>query len=214
MFALFDPDDDFVVRRGRLPHWFQPGITYFITFRTTDSIPADLLRSWHLRRDDWFRRRDIDPRSSDWRAAFDERPELEREYHLVFSRPFMEYLDRGRGACPLSDTRLARLVAESLHHGDGTRYWLGAFVAMPNHVHVLVCLIGRTELAAQCRSWKKFSATAINRALGSRGRFWQSESFDHAVRSPEQFAYLQQYIAQNPKKARLAPGSYLHYQPR
>jgi type I restriction enzyme R subunit len=81
---------------------------------------------------------------------------------------------------------------------------------MPNHVHLLVCLLGSTEIESQCRSWKRFTAGAINRALERRGRFWQEESFDHLVRTPEQFAYFQRYIADNPRKAALPAGEYLH----
>src|SRR5262249_39087232 len=43
IFELFDPRSEFVVREGaNLPHWYQPGVTYFVTFRTEDSIPADV----------------------------------------------------------------------------------------------------------------------------------------------------------------------------
>ena len=52
-FEFFDRREDFSVRQGNLPHWYQPGATYFITFRTADSVPQALLRSWHSRRDDW-----------------------------------------------------------------------------------------------------------------------------------------------------------------
>jgi REP element-mobilizing transposase RayT len=83
---------------------------------------------------------------------------------------------------------------------------------MPNHVHLLVCLLGTAEIEAQCRSWKKYSAGQINRLSGHSGRFWQEESFDHLVRSVEQFEHFQCYIAENPKKARLPKGEYLHWQ--
>jgi len=29
-FELFDPDGDLTIRQGNLPHWFQPGVTYFV----------------------------------------------------------------------------------------------------------------------------------------------------------------------------------------
>ena len=32
-----------VQKRGHLPHWEQSGATYFVTFRLTDSLPADVL---------------------------------------------------------------------------------------------------------------------------------------------------------------------------
>ena len=122
----------------------------------------------------------------------------------------MEYLDQGYGACPLRETDAAQIVANTLSHFDGDRYHLGDFVVMPNHVHVLVCLLGTIELESQCTSWKKYSATKINRLLNQRGRFWQEESFDHLVRSPEQFDYLRRYIRENPIKAGLPAGAYLH----
>ena len=37
----------------------------------------------------------------------------------------------------------------------------------------------------------------INRALGDKGRFWQEESFDHLVRSAEQYDALRRYLAEN-----------------
>jgi REP-associated tyrosine transposase len=210
-FELFDPKAEFSVREGNLPHWFQPGVTYFVTFRTEDSVPQDLSRSWYARRDAWLRREGIDPDCSDWKSALRSRPELEQAFHEMFTRQFMEYLDRGYGACVLRKPALAKMVADSRAHFDEERYHLGDFVVMPNHVHLLVGLVGNTEIERLCKSWKRFAARQINRALGESGRFWQEESFDHLVRSPEQFAALQSYIAQNPIKANLAAGEFIHY---
>jgi len=122
----------------------------------------------------------------------------------------MEYLDRGYGECLLRDANAAELVASSLHHFDGQRYALSDFVIMPNHVHLLVGLLGETGIEAQCKSWKSYSAREINLLLGRRGRFWQEESFDHLVRSPEQFERFQRYIAENPAKAGLGAGEFLY----
>jgi type I restriction enzyme R subunit len=210
-FELFDPNEETVIREGTLPHWYQPGVTYFVTFRAEDSVPQSLLRSWHGRRDAWLRSHGIDPRSSNCKAILRQFPELEREYNLTFTREFMEYLDRGYGACGLRQPALAAIVAESLQRFDGERYLLGDFIVMPNHVHLLTCLLGTTEMEQQCKSWKRFTAGEINRLLGRSGRFWQEESFDHLVRSPEQFEYLRAYIANNPIKAGLRAGEYLHY---
>ena len=72
------------------------------------------------------------------------------------------------------------------------------------------CLLGGTDLEAQCYSWKKYTATKINRALGRNDRFWHEESFDHLVRTPEQFDCLRRYIADNPHEAGLHAGEYLY----
>ncbi len=213
-FELFDPQGEVRITAGRLPHWYQPGVTYFITFRTEDSVPAALAEAWHRRREQWLRDHGIDLNATDWAMRLQRLPELERQYHQSFSREFMAYLDKGYGACVLKRPELARIVADTLLHFDGERYLLSDFVIMPNHVHVLVCLLGDTDVEKQCYSWKKYAATQLNRALGRRGRFWQEESFDHLVRSPEQFEYLRRYIADNPTKAGLQPGEYLLWQPQ
>jgi putative transposase len=160
--------------------------------------------------DAWLRSKGIDPASAAWRSVLSSQPDLDIEYHKIFTRQFMEYLDQGYGDCALRRPDLARIVAENLEHFDNDRYHLGDFVVMPNHVHLLVCLRGSTEIESQCRSWKKFTAGQINRALGRKGRFWQEESFDHIVRSPQQFTALRVYIAENPIKAKLLACEFLH----
>ena len=87
----------------------------------------------------------------------------------------MEHLDCGHGKCVLRQPAIAQIVSKSLRHFDGDRYHLGDFVVMPNHVHLLVCLINETDIEKQCYSWKKYTAMQINRVLSQSGRFWQEE---------------------------------------
>jgi len=212
MFELFDPQGELRIRRGRLPHWWQPGATYFVTFRTADSVPQPLARAWHARRCAWLREQGIDPVSVSWKDALRKDAVLQRDFDLQFSREFLEYLDLGHGACVLREPRNAAIVAESLHHFDRVRYDLGDYVVMPNHVHLLVCLRDQTGIEEQCMAWKRFAATRINAAQRRRGRLWQSESFDHLVRDAEQFERCQRYIASNPGKAGLRHGEYRLWQ--
>jgi REP element-mobilizing transposase RayT len=203
---------DLRLTEGKLPHWYQPGVTYFITWRTDDSIPREVLDLWVRRRDDWLRRHGIDPLTPRWSARLDKLPYgQQHEFHTTFSREFLEYLDRGYGACVLRKGELAAIVADSLRYFDGDRYVLADFVVMPNHVHVQVGLLGGTDVEEQCFSWKKFTATKINRVLGRRGRFWHEESFDHLVRTPEYFDHFRRYIADNGNAAGLSRQDYLHW---
>ena len=78
-------------------------------------------------------------------------------------------------------------------------------------VHLLAAFPDEDSMLAQCESWKHFTATKINRLLGVKGRFWQQDGFDHLVRSVEQFEFLRRYIAENPKRANLAVGQYIHW---
>ena len=207
----FDPDQEYHVFERRLPHWSQAGTISFITWRTWDSIPKEILRVWLDERDRWLRRHGIDPSAADWSARlcqFD--VGLCREFQREFSDRWNEHLDACYGACVLRRPEMARLVADSLRHFDGDRYEMTDFVVMPNHVHILVAFPSKTSMLKQCESWKYYTARQINRKLGRNGRFWQQDGFDHLVRSQEQFDYLRRYLADNPVRARLQPGEFIH----
>lgn len=206
-FHLFDPDQDTSITYGQLPHWYQPGITYFVTFRTADSVPAAVMDDWQSRRRAWLRERGF-PES----ALANNLPLAVRcEYHRTFSAEFLGYLDRGYGKCLLKRPDLAKVVLDALLFFDGDRYDVADAVVMPNHVHVLVGLRGETDVRAQCRSWKHYTAVRINRLLGRTGEFWQVESFDHAVRNLTAFDGFRKYIAANPEVAGLTAGEFLLY---
>ncbi len=203
---FFDPTQDYAVIERRLPHWAQPGVICFATFRTNDSMPKAVLQRWRTEREDWLRKHSINPIAHNWRKQRDE----QTEFYRSFSTQWHDELDCGHGACVLRDTQLARIVGDSLQYANGDLYDLTDFVVMPNHVHLLAAFPDQDRMLVQCTSWKKFTATTINRHLGSKGRFWQQDGFDHLVRSEEQFQHFRRYIADNPKKALLSEGEYLH----
>ncbi len=108
MFELFDPHGDLRITAGNLPHWYQPGVTYFVTFRTEDSIPQDVADLWYRRRNDWLRRHGVNPALPTWKAAFRQLAERQQiEFHQTFSREYLANLDKGYGECVLR--YLARL---------------------------------------------------------------------------------------------------------
>ena len=51
---------------GVLPHWRQPGCTYFVTFRLNDSIPLGIVREIEYERHQWLQHRGIDPSEKEW----------------------------------------------------------------------------------------------------------------------------------------------------
>lgn len=212
LFEFFDPDQPIAICRRRLPHWFQPDRTYFITFRTADSLPQDVLQRWFAERDAWLTSHSIDPSDGFQEEGLSRLShELRARYHRRFSEQFHAALDKGCGESVLGRPQIARIVADAFHHFDGERYHLGDFVVMPNHVHLLVRFLGDIAPTRQCKSWEKFTAGKINEVLGRKGHFWQGESFDHLVRSPESFEFFRRYIADNPARAGLPEGKYLLY---
>jgi putative transposase len=212
-FEFFDPTQEVYVHYRRLPHWEQPGAMSFITWRTIDSIPESTLRRWRAERAGWLRRHGIDPQGEDWRESLRLLPrEARRDYHERFTSAWMETLDECHGACVLKRPELSRIVADALLYFDGREYEVSNFVVMPNHVHVLVQFLDEGQLKRRTRAWKHFTAKEINRRLSTVGRFWQVESFDHLVRSAEQFDYLREYVRQNGAKAGLKADEYCHHE--
>ncbi|HUQ69946.1 MAG TPA: DEAD/DEAH box helicase family protein [Planctomycetaceae bacterium] len=190
--GYFDPTAPLAVLEGNLPHWRQEGATYFVTFRTADSLPQVKLNQWRAERDQWLN-------------AHPE-PRTPAQNWKLFPERIQQWLDAGYGACLLARTEVRKVVVDALNHFDGDRYQLGAWVVMPNHVHVIVTPLRNHELSDILHSWKSFSAKAINRIVKDSGTFWQKESFDHILRNPDSLERIEAYILANPEK--LAEESY------
>jgi len=212
VFRPYDPEGEVERSFRHLPHWFQPGATVFLTFRTADSMPRAVIERWQHEQKAWLTRHNLDTTAATSLSQLRHLPEnFQSEFRKLRDRLWHRSLDDCHGACLLRRRKLAGIVAETLRHFDGARYDLDSLVVMPNHVHVLVQFRPPTTLQAQVESWLRFSATKINKHLGRRGAFWQSEPFDHLVRSTAQFEYLQRYIFENPSKANLRVGEYLYW---
>ena len=209
-FHFFDPEAPVEITQRNLPHWEQRDAYCFITFRTADSIPKDVLERWIRERNTWLALHHIDPARDDWQRDLEMLPEIEhREFWRTFTNKWHENLDQCHGECLLRRPELGAIVSENLRHCDGDRYELNSFAVMPNHVHVLLGVAGRDTMRRQCRNWKKYTATEINKRTGRSGQFWQWESFDHLVRSAASRAKFREYIVQNPVKAKLREGEFV-----
>lgn len=184
----FDPRAPIAVLEGNLPHWRQEGVSYFVTFRTSDSLPQEKLRQWLSERAAWLKQHP-EPLS----------PEDKKAYWQLFPERIQRWLDAGYGACLLARTDVRMIVVEALNHFDGDRYQLHSWVVMPNHVHVVLTPLGPHELSDILHSWKSFTSKQINKLLGQAGIFWQKESFDHIVRSPDALELIDAYILANPE---------------
>ncbi len=196
-FLSFDPHSP-VAKSGRhLPHWRQEGCTYFVTLRLADSVPQDRLLQWQTELRQW-RRRHPEPHT----------PDQEKEYAEFFADRFHRWLDEGRGECWLKRPELARVVEEALRFFDAQRYWLGHFVIMPNHVHVLVRPFGNHTLSEILHSWKSSTAKRINTLLERTGTVWQDESFDCIVRDEAALEKFSTYVQENPGRANLREGEF------
>jgi putative transposase len=110
-FELFDPSQDLRITFGNLPHWYQPGVTYFVTFRTHDSIPPDVADLWYRQRDDWLQRHGIDVLKTRWKLDVANLSQSQQqEFHTRFSNEYQSYLDQGYGECVLRHYEVAEYL--------------------------------------------------------------------------------------------------------
>ncbi|MDA1053214.1 MAG: hypothetical protein O3C40_22410 [Planctomycetota bacterium] len=211
---LFDPKAELLIAETCRPHWAQAGAIVFVTFRTADSIPNEVLERWERQKQDWLQRRGYpDLHWSETLSTMN--PKDQKDFNIEFNRLREDFLDTNHGRCLLKRPVCSEIVANSLLHFDGVRYRMGDFVVMPNHVHLLCSFANPEVMREQFDSWQHYTAVQINRALGEKGKFWQGDPFDHLVRSPEQYEYLRGYIKDNPNKAGLSQGEfyYRRYEP-
>jgi ATP-dependent Clp protease ATP-binding subunit ClpA len=188
-FVGFDPKAPVgFLRGGNLPHWRQDGVTYFLTWRTLDSMPKERVDAWFAEREAWFKQN-----PEPWN------PKTEEEYHRLFPDRWEKWLDECHGEWVLARPELQKIVEDVLRHDDGVKYRLKDFVVMPNHVHVLVTPQGEHTLSDTVQEWKSVSAHRINKVLGHKDEFWQKEYFDHIVRSAEQLGKFRSYIQNHPR---------------
>jgi type I restriction enzyme R subunit len=208
--APFDPKGEILISEHCRPHWSQAGAVVFITFRTQDSIPRQVVKRWDQEKLEWLRQRGFD-RAGQWSEIVPLLPENVRaEFSETFNHQRDVFLDSCHGRCVLKRPNLSRIVADALLHFDGQRYRMGDFVVMPNHVHLLAAFATADTMRSQCDSWLHYTAAQINRLIGEKVKFWQQEPFDHLVRNLEQYEYLRRYIADNPRKAGLKLDEYYH----
>jgi len=161
--------------RRHLPHWIPESAVLFVTWRLAGSRPPVAPERLTA--------------ANTGRSAFYQNDAA---------------LDRWRGGpLWLEDPRVANLLAGALRYGEAKQFYtLHAWVIMPNHVHLLI--EPQIEFPRIMRWLKGTTARRANRILGRSGLpFWQVESYDHWVRSPEELQELIHYIEENPINAGL-----------
>ena len=194
---FFNPFEEIRKTANKLPHWQQPGATYFITFRLADAVPVALRAQWLAERDSWLAHH-----PEPWSTT------VEQEYHERFSARMDAWLDAGHGECVLREQVCRGFVEATLRHLDGEDYLHHAWVIMPNHAHVLVSLSADAKLEDVVGAWKSVSARRINQHLCRKGTLWQEDYFDRLIRDAGHFENCVRYIRRNPEKAKLREGSF------
>jgi REP element-mobilizing transposase RayT len=194
LFRPFNPDGELAINtQHHLPHWTQPGATYFLTYRLGDAVPQNQQRQWAYERDIWLKR---NPRP--WTKS------LEAEFDQRFTQRYEAWLDAGMGACYLRRPEIRERAEASLTHFDDEQYDLDAYVLMPNHVHALLTPRAGHELFDLLKGIKGVSARRCNQLLRRTGEtFWMEDTYNRIVRDGEELLAFRAYIQNNPAKAGL-----------
>lgn len=129
---------------------------------------------------------------------------------------FVMFRLHGRPGQPAPLTTWERaIVAEGILFWHSAKWRVHTFTVMPDHVHLLA-----TPCATRSGQWhalspilhsvKSYPANTINQYRGTRGRLWQTESFDRIVRDAAEFDEKARYILNNAVKADLIADGWLY----
>jgi len=194
--------------RRHLPHWQPDRGIFFITYRLQMPLPEDVRLCYARWKQDLYSRQV-------WRG----RERTPQEDALAFKTAFQmidRYLDTCRtGPRWLHLPEVAKVVTDSLMYMHQRQYKLHGFTIMPNHAHdILEPLPGGdgapVSLARILQGHKGATSRRANLLIGREGTFWEDESFDHVIRSWEEYYDLLDYTMKNPVKAGLVkrPGDW------
>lgn len=121
--------------RRKLPHRHSPGATLFVTFRLAGSIPRSVLAE-RQREMVWLENEmeRIQRRVSESASIIESQHQARLlDFHRRWFGKFEALLDQAQyGPTWLKDSRVARLIADSLHVRDGEVYRLDAYCIMSN----------------------------------------------------------------------------------
>ena len=191
-FRGIHPDIPLKMYTRHLPHWRQNGATYSVTFRLSDSLPKEKLDLIKSMRRHWEAKFPPPRSESDWQT-----------YAKTVTSSVEKWLDQGAGACHFKIKKFANELSRSILHFQDQQYFVGCYVVMPNHCHLVIRPNMGTDLENILGAIKGVVSRFVNKANGTRGSLWQQESFDRIVRDEKHLYRVIQYIGNNPRLAGL-----------
>ncbi len=115
--------------KRNLPHFYRPNSMYFITFRLKGTIPVKILKE--------LKEKYVTEKNPKTKI---EKYKNEKQFFAEYDK----YLDFNNKIQYLKDKEIAKIVKESLHYYDSTKYNLICYTIMPNHVHLVFHLLEET----------------------------------------------------------------------
>lgn len=199
--------------RRKLPHKYHLGSMFFITWNLEGALPQEVRIRLHTELAERQQRINSNPIFNP-----DEKTTALNHAQSLWIQAYDDELDKLHPSSPtwLSQPEIAKIIINRLNEFDGLYYRLGAYVIMPNHVHVLLDFsiqLPNDDWEISDDNYKQVykviklikGATSrwSNQKLQRKGVFWQEGCFDRYIRNGKHRFTVSQYILNNPVKAGL-----------
>jgi putative transposase len=99
-----------------------------------------------------------------------------------------------------ANPEIHRAFMEFAKLGEDRGAFIGAYVLMPDHIHLFVALDPTATLATWVKSLKN-SLSKTLRSLNISSPHWQKGFFDHVLRSADSYSQKWEYVRDNPVRA-------------
>jgi REP element-mobilizing transposase RayT len=112
----------------------------------------------------------------------------------------------------LANKAIAEVLLNEWREAPARHHWMiGRYVIMPDHVHFFCAPQHDSKALSEfVGAWKSWTSRRIGALLHAKSRadtgqkpFWQSEFFDHLIRSNESYDQKWEYVRDNPVRAGL-----------
>ena len=87
--------------------------------------------------------------------------------------------------------------------GEKRGAWLGAYVLMPDHLHLFVVVDDERLTVSEWMKSLKNVLSKVLREKGASSPHWQKGFFDHILRSEDSYSEKWDYVRDNPVRAAL-----------
>lgn len=188
--------------RRNLPHIQPRGATFLANFRLAGSLPKEILEQLRVESEE-LEKRLVHIEDPNERFII-----RDKEQRRLFGKWDDALHESQTGAIWLKDDKVAEIVVNSIRYHDDKWFELLAYCIMPNHAHVVLTPLSKSEdadysLTQITHNIKRNSAKQANTVLGQSGIFWQHESYDHFARDEAELQRIIKYVLLNPVKAGL-----------
>ncbi len=193
--------DHKIFYRRNLPHYQPESGIFFITYRLNFDLPLEIIEKLTQQKQEFSRRERVFKNKNEKSEILD----FEKQQFYLIDNYLGLYIN---GQKYLSNPNIAQIIKDSLFFMNKEQYELYCFCVMPNHVHVLMKPQEKKNgtfysFAEIFKGHKGSTARKANIILNRTGSFWHKESYDHSVRSQQEFEDTVWYIVNNPVKAHL-----------